>query len=212
MKQCIDCAKEEIGPKPLSEFNKDSRAVSGLNSVCRMHSAARLRKYYRKSGARYNEQKKVWRRENPIAARKLDVRKHIRHMYGLSEVQYTEMFVRQGCSCAICHAPLRSILDETREFTRRIRFSDVACVDHCHETGVVRGLLCFNCNIVLGKTKDSAQILLSAARYLDANRTAQAQPSGPRESLSAIEPAKSRDLESNVRRGSRRDELYPFFN
>lgn len=208
MKQCLDCAKEGTGPKPLSEFNKDSRAVSGLNSICRAHSSARLRTHYRKSGGKYNEQKKTWRRENPIAARQVEVRKYLRHTYGISEAQYTELFVRQGCSCAICHAPLKSQLDETREFTQRVRISGVACVDHCHQSGQIRGLLCFNCNIILGKAKDREQVLLNAARYLRENVTAQAQSSGPRKSLSEIEPG-NRDLDSNVRRGSRRDELSP---
>lgn len=211
MKQCIDCVKDEIGPKPLSEFNKDSRAADGHNSVCRAHSAARLRKYYRKSGSKYNEQKKVWRRENRTAARQLDVRKYLRHTYGLSEAQYTEMFVRQGCSCAICGAPLRSQLDETREFTRRVKVSNVAYVDHDHETGVVRGLLCFNCNIILGKAKDSEQVLLRAARYLGESRTAQAQPVAGRESASEIGAGKPGPRVERSR-GSRRDELSPFID
>lgn len=211
LKQCIDCAKEGAGPKPLSEFNKDRRAASGLNSVCRVHSAARLRKYYRKSGAKYNEQKKVWRRENPAAARRVEKRAYLRKVYGLSEAEYTAMFLRQGCRCAICRVPLQSQVDDTREFTRRKKVADVAYVDHCHKSDRIRGLLCFSCNIILGKAKDDAKILLQAARYLDESRTAQAQSAAERESASEIGPG-NRDPESSARRGSRRESLSPFFD
>lgn len=189
MKQCRDCKAEGIGLKPPSEFNRNARAADGLAAYCRVHSSARLRDNYRKSGAKYNDQKKVWRRENPIAARLLDVRKKLTHAYGLSELGYTELFVAQGCCCAICRAPLKSQFDQAREFTRRTKVSNVAYVDHCHQTDAVRGLLCFSCNIILGKAKDDEQILLQAVRYLRESATVQAQPSGPRESLSEIEPA-----------------------
>lgn len=209
MKQCIDCAKEGAGPKPLSEFNKSARHKDGLNSRCRHHSSVRLRHHYKKSGAKYNAQKKIWRRENPQAARLVEVRKDIKAKYGLTEAEYTGLFLRQGCCCAICKAPLRSQFDIRREFTGRRKVSDAAYVDHCHKSDRVRGLLCFNCNILLGKAKDSAKILLSAVGYLRASATRQAQPSGPRESLSEIGPG-DRDPESSERRESRREQLSQF--
>lgn len=42
-----------------------------------------------------------------------------------------------------------------------------AYVDHCHETGVVRGLLCHNCNFAIGYMKDNPQRLRAAANYLE---------------------------------------------
>ena len=68
----------------------------------------------------------------------------------------------QDGKCAICHNP------ETRKIHGRV--TDLA-VDHDHETGVVRGLLCHRCNFILGLAKDKPQTLLDAAAYLLRHKT-----------------------------------------
>lgn len=42
-------------------------------------------------------------------------------------------------------------------------------IDHCHNTGKVRGLLCSKCNLMLGQAKDNINILKSAINYLEEN-------------------------------------------
>lgn len=74
-----------------------------------------------------------------------------RRVYGLSEVDYLAMKQLQGCRCAICG---------THEDERPL------VVDHCHQTGKVRGLLCQPCNGALGILGDNADRLLSAICYL----------------------------------------------
>lgn len=62
------------------------------------------------------------------------------------------MFENQKGCCAVCQQKL----DQGKH----------TCVDHCHETGNVRGLLCTNCNVALGHFKDSITLIESAIRYL----------------------------------------------
>lgn len=76
-----------------------------------------------------------------------------KHKYGLTRDQFFQLLEKQGCACAICRKPL-----ETAKNTH---------VDHCHETDVVRGLLCSNCNTGLGLYKDSSLILQKAMDYLN---------------------------------------------
>ncbi len=73
--------------------------------------------------------------------------------YGITEEDYERMLEEQDHLCAICREPCSS--------GRRL------AVDHCHLTGKVRGLLCMNCNIALGKLKDSVKIAQSLIRYLE---------------------------------------------
>jgi hypothetical protein len=62
---------------------------------------------------------------------------HIKRRYGITRDQYEEMFDAQNHCCAICHR-------HANEFKQALH------VDHNHETGQVRGLLCFPCNTRLG--------------------------------------------------------------
>jgi hypothetical protein len=211
MKQCIDCEKEGLGPKPLSEFNKSARHKDGFAGRCRAHYNARWRRLYRGSDGGYTESRKTWAQKNPTEARLVNVRKKLQHDYGLSQKQYEQMYKDQKGRCAIGGEPVLSQFDPGREFTKRLKVANVAYVDHCHETKVVRGLLCFNCNIALGKFQDDKKLLLKATRYLDESRTAQAQPMADRKTASEIEPVyQSRDLDSSMSRVSRRAELSPF--
>ena len=80
-------------------------------------------------------------------------RKWIKSEYGMSEDQYAESFNRQGGACAVCRLPNRS--------TNRMH------IDHDHATGKFRGLLCSQCNTMLGLFGDSPDRLRSAASYAD---------------------------------------------
>lgn len=73
---------------------------------------------------------------------------HLLARYGVSAEQVEAMIAAQGGACAICGRP------------------DPEHVDHCHETGLVRGVLCFNCNGGLGQFGDDIERLHAAIAYL----------------------------------------------
>lgn len=75
--------------------------------------------------------------------------------YGMSISDFELMLAGQGGCCAICARKF----DGSKHSTR-------ACVDHCHRTGAVRGLLCIRCNSGLGYFSDDAVLLNSALGYL----------------------------------------------
>jgi hypothetical protein len=74
--------------------------------------------------------------------------------------EYEFLLQKQSNVCAICSKPEVRI----NTFTGK---PFALAVDHCHRTGVVRGLLCFNCNIAIGKLKDDAALLRKAADYVE---------------------------------------------
>lgn len=92
-------------------------------------------------------------------------RKHqLKKKFGMTPADYNRLFHSQGGCCAICRRP------ETGKHPRGVNGIARLAIDHCHKSGKVRGLLCMNCNHLLGKAKDDPMILNAAATYLLANR------------------------------------------
>lgn len=77
--------------------------------------------------------------------------------FGITLADYDKMLEEQGGKCKICGT-------ETPRGMGRFY------VDHCHRTKKIRGLLCHNCNILLGNAKDGIKILTSAIQYLNESR------------------------------------------
>ena len=103
----------------------------------------------------YREKQRASVREyQRLNSHKLKEKKKIstrKRQYGLTEEVFQSMKASQNNACAICETPFRR----------------TPCIDHCHFTGMVRGLLCDHCNTSLGKFKDSVKILQSAITYLN---------------------------------------------
>jgi len=76
--------------------------------------------------------------------------KNASRKYNISEEQVKELW--STTNCMICGI----IKKETK----------LLCIDHCHTTGKIRGVLCDDCNIALGKFKDDPKILMKAINYL----------------------------------------------
>jgi len=133
------CPKCESA-KPEDHFNKHRRECKG----CR---AAAQRNYVTRNKDAVTARNRTWRTtdRNQKAA-------HLRRMYNLSLEAYDNMLASQGGTCAICKndCPTGRLL----------------AVDHDHETGRVRGLLCARCNPGLGYFADSPDLLAAAADYL----------------------------------------------
>jgi len=100
---------------------------------------------YRAYVRRYQKEHKERNREHYYNR---DRRRRLQSDYGLTPEQYNKILEAQGGLCAICKQ------------SRKLH------VDHCHESGVVRGLLCRSCNTALGKLGDTSSGLMRAVRYL----------------------------------------------
>jgi hypothetical protein len=81
---------------------------------------------------------------------------NLKSSYNLSVEKYNQLFVNQNGLCAICKAP--------------VVIGKKLVVDHCHKTGKIRGLLCYNCNNGIGNFRDNVNILSSAIKYLTEKR------------------------------------------
>lgn len=95
---------------------------------------------------------KLYRRANPDKIFHYPPGHARKRLYGLEEGDYLKRLACQKELCGICKKMM------TPPF-----------VDHCHKTGVVRGLLCMKCNTGIGMLNDSVDTLASALSYLSKN-------------------------------------------
>jgi hypothetical protein len=89
-------------------------------------------------------------------------RGYFRRTYNITREEYLKMFEDQNHRCAICN-------EEGFKINSKAEF--LLCVDHCHSTGKIRGLLCHNCNRALGLLKDNTSRLIKAIKYLEGSET-----------------------------------------
>ncbi len=157
------------------------------------------------------EAMRLKRQADPRAVRARETAAKMLKVFGVAPAQYQQMFAAQRGLCRICGESLVSRLDDSRELRAGMRGTSkmIARIDHDHSTKAVRGLLCSDCNLLLGKARDDEKVLLSAVRYLRESATAQAQPVAERESASEI-ASRETGTSSRASRGNRRDELSPF--
>ena len=169
------------------EYNAKLYAAITADPVLREKRKAYQQEWYRK--ARQDPDKwarleslrrsaqKAWRRNNPEKMRAQAERDRIRRkgqhrkigvlrpdklkQYGLIPAEYLAILAAQGGGCAICAGPPR----------HNRKWLDV---DHCHTTGVVRGLLCGWCNLGIGKLQDNPSFLRRAADYLERHQLKEA--------------------------------------
>lgn len=117
-----------------------------------------------KNREKHNARQKVWREKNSYEHRKngrewyLNNKERVKDLalqreFGITLEEYHNIMEKQNHRCAICGEP--------PEVDQRL-FS----VDHDHETGKVRGLLCRGCNVGIGNLKDDPEILMKAILYI----------------------------------------------
>jgi hypothetical protein len=156
-KHCTKCNAAKL----VSEFHKDGRSRDGLCSYCKECNKARVRKWAQDNPEKARAQAQK-RQELGLNRAQIRFRK-----YGIGATEYAALLASQGEACAICKRTASGRKDSTE-----------LCVDHCHTSNDIRGLLCHSCNRALGLFQDSPEILEEAAAYLRTRRSRRSSQSG----------------------------------
>jgi DNA-directed RNA polymerase subunit M/transcription elongation factor TFIIS len=135
----LDC-KKCLQVLPEEKFSKKSGSARGYHYTCKdCHNTYSRETWYVKNSEKQKASSLKWKQGNKTAVRAT--------RYGISKKEMTKLL--ESGKCAICGG-------------------DTALgVDHSHETGEVRGLLCRTCNSGLGFFRDSPELLQKAIQYLD---------------------------------------------
>lgn len=133
---CIACKKQ----KGTKCFYKKPLLVSGRDKKCK---ACRL------------EVSRI--HERSPKNRLVRLKYKIKSKYNLEYEDFISMFEKQNKSCKICKVKLVRV---------KTNIDESLCVDHCHKTNLVRGILCNLCNRGLGQFKDDILHMEKAIQYL----------------------------------------------
>jgi len=147
MKTCSKCKTIQ----PLNEFHKSCSHKDGVNPQCRTCFNKKRRDTNRED-KKDLERAKKWYTSNKEKVRS----KQIERKYGITYENYLLLIEDQNNKCAICC----KIMNGKRE----------PAIDHCHDTGQVRQLLCSNCNAAIGLLQDDPIIIEKAAQYVSRHR------------------------------------------
>jgi len=121
-----------------SYYSKNKEARKAYYDKNKEARTAYQRKYREANREKDLERKRKYHREKGRPTR-------LQRLYGLTEDVWEDIFNRQGRCCAICA-------------TKEPRYKQPGWhVDHCHKTGAVRGILCFTCNLTLGRLGDTRE-------------------------------------------------------
>jgi hypothetical protein len=166
VKTCCTCKES----KNTSEFYIRKGAKDGFRSQCKIcnnissrewalanpeKAAAARKKNYAKNPKAAMAAQKRWQKRNPEQWAAIQRNNKLRRTYGITLEDYDRMFEEQQGRCGICSSEENNSKN-TEHFY----------VDHCHATGIVRGLLCSGCNTGLGNFKDNEESLQAAIAYL----------------------------------------------
>lgn len=170
-KTCSKCKES----KPMDQFatytKKDrEKPRECLRAWCKACLRSDRTEYRRREPSAIKQSKIRAYAKHKIKIDACNMRCRLKKQYGISMGDYERMHSRQGGKCAICGRP--------EETVRRSGEPRQLSVDHDHDTGAVRALLCHKCNAGIGFFRDDASLLREAIKYIERHSPVQGNESG----------------------------------
>jgi len=148
-KNCVIC-NNEFQARGVKKTCSPKCAQENKHIVSNTLAVERKALWYKENSERISERQKLkYQRADKVRLRDLKYQ----NSYGITLDDYNKIFANQDGRCAICN------IHEQES-------GKILCVDHCHDTGKVRGLLCGKCNAGIGLLGDNPENLINAANYL----------------------------------------------
>lgn len=128
--------------KPLNDFHTHNGMKDKHLNTCKIcHNTQKNEIYHR-----------IFKNDDNQKRKKKD--QYLQRKFNITQEDFNNIFNQQNGCCDICK------LHQTN-------FKKAFCVDHDHKTGKIRGLLCDNCNLMIGNSHDTPEILSNGIEYLN---------------------------------------------
>lgn len=140
---CVECTAKRTLARDPEVYKKYIKSEKGQEWI----------KEYRRDPT-FRAVQNRWKKKDYVNNKDWYANNQLKQNYGISLDEYNIMFEEQQGSCKICRS----------NTSRRL------AVDHCHETGLIRSLLCSKCNTALGLANENIEILKSMINYLEIHK------------------------------------------
>ena len=165
-------ASKRANPE-FREEERNRKRAADKKPEAKAKKSARMKDWKAKNAAEVSEYQKVWRERNKEAVQQYNKsyikayvslpevkekarERNLQRNYRLSQKDFNLLWSEQKGCCAVCSV----------QMSPRGKGRNAVCVDHNHDTGMVRGLLCGSCNRGIGCLRDSPEVIDAAAAYL----------------------------------------------
>lgn len=149
-KKCYRCRQI----RELENFHKNKQIKDGHDRMCKL-CWKKVRKTP-EAKRRRSEYYKEYSKQPSFKQYKRNVQ--MKNCYGITVDEYNALLTCQNNRCAICYTKTPG------------RGGKNFCIDHDHETNLVRGLLCHACNLMLGYARDDIMVLMNGSNYLKSHK------------------------------------------
>jgi hypothetical protein len=157
MKNCSNPSCTQNNPQSLECFSKDSYQMNGLRCRCKNCCKDQLVKYVKNNREKVLKSYETYDKKRKDQKRINSKNSDLMRRYNITLEQYNDLLFKQNSTCLICHK-------------HRNELNKDLVVDHCHETGKIRGLLCNMCNTSLGFIKEDFQSAINLAKYIQIHK------------------------------------------
>ena len=155
-KTCLSCSES----LPVTSYHKDKSRKSGLRETCKSCRCKHPEGDLEKQCLACNDTFLVTSRFGKAQKYCGETCQKLHIRYGISEYEYEDMLLSCNNKCMICG-------EQEKSKDKRTGKTYALAIDHCHEIGKVRGLLCAACNTGIGLFKDNVDQLKNAIDYLN---------------------------------------------
>lgn len=144
---CVSCGEL----KTVDHFYRGWNYASTYETLCKACRKTRIAEYNKRPETRAGQKVRMDRYRKSEKGKLAEINYRLRTKYGITRSVYDEILERQQGKCAIC--------GQTNP-------QNPLCVDHCHATGQVRGLLCVPCNSMLSRVEKDRSLFTRIVEYL----------------------------------------------
>ena len=150
--------KEKIKAKSKAYYEANKEKIKAKRKAYYEANKEKTKAYYEATKEKRKAKSKAYNEANKEKRKAYNLAYTLKYKYNMTLEERDRMLKKQNNKCKICKITVHK---------NKTCKNNTACIDHCHTTNKIRGILCPFCNTGLGYFKDNTESLTNALTYLE---------------------------------------------